>query len=333
MGNFTRGKDGKIYYGKGTQGGLAPTPPSFPSGVTTPPPAPPAVVAGVPLPSGYTPINVGEVGSFSKVFLVHEGFTADEIIDIETRPAKADLPKVSWGKLALDEAEQIGYSKISRLSGGQYLVAAGYDNLVENHRLHDYISNPEEAKQRAYNSTAPIQKLLLAMKASAEENNYSQQDVERIDRVLAGYTEAHHINARAFTIDSSGGDERIVYTNDMVRLLDLAKVSYKEEQEDPSDYTKRFTAKADAQKRYMKSVTSQNGLSGGFIQFQSKPSKELIDTRINVKLLEKDFLKESQKKTTFDLFGRQEKKVESIKMRLDHLRKTLEILENRKTTN
>lgn len=326
MGNFTRGKDGKIYYGKGTQGGLAPTPPTFsPSGTSGIPPLPARPNSD---PSG---IDLGAIGSYSKFSLIKEGFTVEEIHDIETRPALADLPKTSWGKLALEEADRNGYDTISKLSGGRYLVAAGYDNLVENHRLEEFVKDQADAKKRAYESTLPIQKMLLAMKSSAVENNYSSEDVARIDRVMAGYTQPDHINTRAFTLDGDGANERIVYTHDMVRLLDLAKVAYKEEKANPSDGAQRLINKAEAQKRYMRSVTTTNASAGGFIKFDIKPSKDLIDARIKVKLLQEEYFNESRKSERFDLFGRQAKKTAIIKQKLEHFRKNLDILENRKT--
>ncbi len=324
MGNFTRGKDGRIYYGKGTQGGLAPNPPSFGSAPTMPilPPAP-----GTPQDT-----QSDAIGSYSKFNLIKSGLSVDEITDIETRPAVADLPKTSWGKLALDEADALGYERISKLSGGKYMVAAAYDNLVENHKLHDFAPDAEAAKVKAHDSTVPLQKLLMSMKASAAENNYSQEDVARIDKVLAGYTEARHINTRAFTIDSSGGDDRIVYTNDMVRLLDLAKVSYKEEQASPSQGTVRLIEKAEAQRRYMKNSTSGSAGGGGFIKFDKKPSRELIDARIKVKLLEKEYYSETQKKARFDILGRQDKKLSDLSSKIAHFKQSLNTLENRKAS-
>lgn len=324
MGNFTRGSDGKVYYGKGTKGGLAPVAPSFNSplvGNTLP------VVPGVPNPIA----QADAVGSYSGMDLIKQGLTVGEIQDVTTRPATADLPKVSWGKLALDEADNIGYKDISRLSGGKYLVAASYDNLVENHGLNTYVKDDAAAKDAAYDKTVPIQKLLTSMRASAVENNYSQEDIARIDRVSAGYTEPHHLNNRAFVIDSSAGADRIVYSNDMVRLLDLAKVAYTEEAAEPSEGTKRLIAKSDAQKLYMKNSSTGTANGGGFILFKSKPSRELIDARVKVKLLQEELYRESGRKATFDLFGRKEKKVEQLSANLSYSRNSLQILENRKT--
>jgi hypothetical protein len=323
MGNFTRGKDGKMYYGKGTQGGLAPTPPTFNAA-----PSIPSMPTAPALPGD---ISNDAIGSYSKFELIKNGFTVDEVTDIETRPAIADLPKTSWGKLALEEADRSGYETISKLSGGKYMVAAAYDNLVENHKLHEFTKNADEAKAKAYDSTVPIQKLLMSMKSSSAENNYSQEDIARIDRIMAGYTEPSHINTRAFTIDSSGGDERIVYTNDMVRILDLAKVSYKEEKESPSQGTLRLMEKAESQRRYMKHSTSGAAVNGGYIKFDKKPSRELVDARIKVKLLEKEYYTETQKSTRFDILGRQEKKVADLGSKLAQFRQTLNIMENRKT--
>lgn len=325
MGKFTKGKDGKMYYGKGTQGGLAPMPPTFNSA----PGIPELPTAPRTSPSSFDAADA--VGSYSAIELIKKGLTAGEIEDITTRPAIADLPKTSWGKLALEEADQHGYSQIARLSGGKYLVAAAYDNLVENHDLNKYVKDDEAAKAAAYDKTVPIQKLLVSMKASAVENNYSREDIERIDRVLAGHTQADHLNTRAFNIDSSSGSDRIVYSNDMVRLLDLAKVAYKEESAEPSEGTKRLIAKSDAQKLYMKNSTMAFAGMGGFMVFKAKPSRDLIDARIKVKLTEEEFYKEVSRKSTFDLFSRKEKKVADLNAKLAHFRQTLNILENRKT--
>jgi hypothetical protein len=324
MGNFTRGSDGRVYYGKGTKGGLAPVAPAFNSSTLN---------SSLPtVPGVLSPVNAADaVGSYSAMELIKKGLTVGEIEDVTTRPAKADLPKTSWGKLALDEADQLGYSQIARLSGGKYLVAASYDNLVENHGLNDYVKDDEAAKAAAYDKTVPIQKLLASMKASAVENNYSKEDIERIDRVMAGYSAPDHLNTRAFHIDSSSGTDRVVYSNDMVRLLDLAKVAYKEEAAEPSEGTKRLISKAEAQKSYMKNSTSAFGRMGGFMVFKAKPSKDLIDARIKVKLTEEEYYTESKRKSTFDLFSRKEKKIEQLATQLSHYKKSLEILENRKT--
>lgn len=324
MGNFTRGSDGKVYYGKGTKGGLAPVAPTF-GGLSG--------SSGLPTPPGTAgPVNEADsVGSYSAMNLIKKGISASEIQDITTRPALADLPKVSWGKLALDEADRIGYNEISRLSGGKYLVAASYDNLVENHNLNSYVKDNIEARNAAYDKTVPIQKLLASMKASAVENNYFKEDVDRIDRVMAGYTEPHHLNSRAFNLDSSSSEDRIVYSNDMVRLLDLAKVSYTAEKESPSEGTKRLISKADSQKLYMRYSATTATNSGGFIAFKSKPSRELIDARVKIKLTQEELYRESSKKATFDLFSRKDKKVEQLSAILAHQKQSLEILENRKT--
>jgi hypothetical protein len=324
MGKFTRGSDGRVYYGKGTKGGLAPVAPTF-NGSTSNSNLP--AIPGVP-----SPINEADtVGSYSAMDLIKQGITAGEIQDATTRPAAADLPKTSWGKLALEEADMIGYSQIARLSGGKYLVAASYDNLVENHDLNKYPSTDQAAKAAAYDKTVPIQKLLASMKASAVENNYSQEDVERINRVMAGYTDPNHLNTRAFHIDSSSGSDRVVYSNDMVRILNLAKVAYAEEAAEPSEGTKRLISKAEAQKLYMRNSTTASGSNGGFMVFKTKPSKDLIDARIKVKLAQEQIYAESRRKATFDLFSRKEKKVEQLSAQLAHYRKSLEILENRKT--
>lgn len=150
-----------------------------------------------------------------------------------SRPAAADLPNVSWGRLAIEEADNIGYENIAKFSGGKYLVSAAYDNLVENYDLNGMPKNDEESRSKAVNSSLPLQKLLVSMKHSAAESNYSQADVERIDSVLSDYNGTDYLNNRAYTLDSTDG--RVVYTKDMVRILDLAKVSYQEESAHPSE--------------------------------------------------------------------------------------------------
>lgn len=334
MKNFTRGKNGKLYHGKGTQGGLAPLPPTL-SGSKSLLPIPPALLAGLSPIAAALPNfdNFIEptVGGHAMSSLVKAGLTGREIEDIATRPSKANLPKVSWGSVALAEADNAGYENIAKLAGGKYLVGAAYDNLVSNYDLDNHAKTEAESRIRAHANTVPIQKLLSAMKHSAAANAYSKSDIGKIDHLLEGYSSPDYINARAFDIDEDSKDRKLVYSRDMVRILNLAKVSYLAEQEEPSSYHELAEDKARSQRNYLRETTSANASGGGYPKFKDAPSERLIEARVSVKLVEKELAREAkQPGSRLDLFARKQKKADELNNKLAHAREGLELLENRK---
>lgn len=308
MGNFTRGKDGKLYYGKGTQGGLAPTPPQFstPTIPGFPPPAPTL---------GYDDSRVDDIAGYSIAELAKQGLTANEIYTIQNKPAEADLPKISWGSIVMEDAETFGYQKTAKTVGGSHFVAAGYDNLVKNFGLNSFAKSQEEMKKKAWNQAKPIQQLLAAMKYSAEENNYSQEDVDRIDRLMAGYSGPDRINTRVFQIENLNGEERLVYSKDAARIFDVAAAAYKAETANPSPRTEEAQAKAAANNNYMSGNLNLGNVSG-VVAFSKKPSVQLQRARVEEALARKVLQSEYNKKRTFDLFGRGDKKIAELEQRV-----------------
>ena len=320
MKNFTRGKDGKLYYGKGTQGGLAPMPPQ----ISTP--------ASMNLPSSPQSASSPTLGGYSMIELAKMGFTADEMYTIQNKPAEADLPQISWGSLVMEDAEKFGYSATAKTVGGSHFVAAGYDKLVKIHDLEKFPKTQEEMRRRASRQAFALQQLCAAMKYSADEQGYSQEDRDRIDRVMAGYSGPDRINSRAFTLDNSTGEERLVYSRDAARVLDVAKVSYIAETSNPSERTSKAMAQANAKKEYMASNSSQVSQNGGYVNYDCTPSEALVKARVEESLKRKELQKEYDKKRTFDILGRGEQKIQKLEQTLaqySQMRKNLEQKSNR----
>jgi hypothetical protein len=315
MGNFTRGKDGRMYYGKGTQGGLAPTPPQF--ATPTPPGFPPP-------PGGSVPTNQAEnanIAGYSIMELAKQGLTANELYTIENKPAEADLPKISWGSLVMEDAETFGYDKTSRAIGGEHFVAAGYDNLTKNFDLEKPAKDQEEMKKRVRSQAKPIQQLLAAMKYSSDENNYSKEDRDRIDRLMAGYDGPDRVNTRVFETEELNGETRLVYSNDAVRILNVAAATYKAESANPSNRTQEAQAKAAAKQNYMSGNLNLGNISG-MVVFDKKPSVQLQRARIEEALAKKALNAEQSKKRTFDILGRGDKKIAELQQRASALSAT-----------
>lgn len=297
-----------------------------------PPPPSPSIMGPASLASDLP--NFGTfveptVGEHPVSSLVKAGLTGREIEDISTRPAKANAPKVSWGSVVLAEADNFGYESMSKLAGGNYLVAAAYDNLSSNYEIHRYPKTEAEYRERAYASTEPIQKLLASMRLSAAENRYSARDLEKINRIMGGYTGSDHLNTRAFDMDEGSSDNRLVYSRDMAHLLNLAQVSYEKEQDQPSSYHLAAEDKARAQRNYLRETTSDNAINGGYLQFKDAPSKELIEARVTVKLAEKElFRSRNETGPRIDLFSRREKRLIELESKLSYAKHSLELMEN-----
>ena len=325
MGNFTRGKDGRMYYGKGTQGGLAPTPPQF--ATPTPPNFPPP--PGSRLSPLSTPSN-DTIAGYSVIELAKAGLTADEMYSIQNKPAEVDLPKISWGSLVMEEAEKFGYDRTAKSVGGNHFVAAGYDNLSSNFDLDKPVKDQEEMKKRASNQAKPIQQLLAAMKYSADENNYTQEDRDRIDMLMAGYSGPYRLNSRVFHTEELNGETRLVYSKDAVRILNVAAATYKAESANPSVRTQEAQDRASSKQNYMSGNLAIGNMSG-IVSFDKKPSIQLQRVRVEEALAKKALYAEQSKKKTFDLFGRGEKKVAEMQQRffsLSAMRKQYEQIPN-----
>lgn len=71
-------------------------------------------------------------------------------------------------------------------------------------------------------------------------------------------------------------------------------------------------SKIAAQHKYMNKSTTGNGQNGGYVTFEKKPSKQLINARIESKKAEMAYYAEARKPARFELFGRQEKKFATL---------------------